>query len=292
MTTVLITGVNGFIGSHLAADLAKRGYRIVGSTSSEARLRVDTPNVDHKVVLRLGGPCDVRILQGIDAVIHCAWDLRPGAGQVNIDGTKRLLEAAEQGRVPHQVFISSYSAHDSAVSDYGRAKLVVQKHCLEHGHAVVRPGLVIGPGGMFQRMSDTVARHRVVPLVDGGRAMVPFIGLEDLQLSLATIVERRLTGLFALFSPDRITLKELMLEIRAAAGRRTLLIPVPSGLLLGPVWLMGKLGVTLPIGVDSLKGLHANLKVEDPSDLPTFVPRPLTLASTVRAAALAAPAAR
>ena len=185
---------------------------------------------------------------------------------------------AEQEGVPHQIFISSYSAHVAAVSDYGRAKLAVQTHCLERGHAVVRPGLVIGAGGMFQRMSDTVARHRVVPLVDGGRARVPFIGLEDLQLSMATIVERRLTGLFALFSPCRITLKGLMLEIRGAARRRTLLIPVPSGVLLGPVWLMGKLGVTLPIGVDSLRGLRANLNVEDPSDLPTFVPRPLTLA--------------
>ena len=292
MSTVLVTGVNGFIGSHLASNLARRGHRVVGSTSSEAGLQVDTPGVDHKIVLRLGSAFDTRIMQGIDTVIHCAWDLRPDAMRTNIDGTKRLLDLAEQQGVAHQVFISSYSAHAAAVSDYGRAKRVVQMHCLDRGHAAVRPGLVIGAGGMFQRMFDTVARHRVVPLVDGGRARVPFIGLEDLQLCLAVIVERRLTGLFTLFSPCRVTLKGLMLAMRDAAGRRTLLISLPAGALLGPLWLMGKLGVPLPVGVDSVRGLGANVNVDDPSDLPAFVPRPHALAGLVRGAARAAPSAR
>jgi len=288
MSTVLITGVNGFIGSHLAAHLAKCGHRVVGSTSSEAGLRIATPGVAHKAVLRLGGPCDAGILRGIDVVIHCAWDLRPGAIQANIDGTKQLLEVAEQAGVPYQLFLSSYSAHPLAVSAYGGAKLVVQEECLRRGLAAVRPGLVVGAGGLFQRISDTVARHLVVPLVDSGRARVPIIAVADLRRALADIMERRLTGLFSLFNPDLITLKALMLEIRAAARRRTLLIPVPSRLLLGSLWLMSKVGITPPINVDSLRGLQANLYVKDRSDLPAFVPRPLTLAEMVRAASLVA----
>jgi nucleoside-diphosphate-sugar epimerase len=288
MSTVLITGVNGFIGSHLAAHLAKCGHRIVGSTSSEAGLRIATPGVAHKVVLRLGGPCDAGILRGIDVVIHCAWDLRQGAIQANIDGTKQLLEVAEQAGVPYQLFLSSYSAHPLAVSAYGGAKLVVQEECLRRGLAAVRPGLVVGAGGLFQRISDIVARHLVVPLVDSGRARVPIIAVADLRRALADIMERRLTGLFSLFNPDLITLKALMLEIRAAARRRTLLIPVPSRLLLGSLWLMSKVRITPPINVDSLRGLQANLYVKDRSDLPAFVPRPLTLAEMVRAASLVA----
>jgi NADH dehydrogenase len=283
MSTILITGVNGYIGSHLATHLAGRGHRIVGSTRHAAGLRVATPGVARKVVFGLDGPCDEDIVRGVDVVIHCGWDARPGATRANIEGTRRLLEVAEGAGVPYQVFLTSYSAHPLAASEYGRAKLVVQEECLRRGLTVVRPGLVVGAGGLFQRMSDTVTRHLVVPLVDGGRHEVPIVAIEDLQRALAEIIERRLTGLFSLFNPDMITLKALMLEIRAAARRRTLLISVPSRLLLGPLWLMDKVGITPPINVDSLRGLRANIHARYRSDLPTFVPRPLSLAEMVRA---------
>jgi nucleoside-diphosphate-sugar epimerase len=284
MRTVLITGVNGFLGSHLAADLAKRGFRVTGSTSSEAGLRRATPGVERKGLLRFGGPWDPDIVRGVDTVIHCAWDLRPAAAPENIAGTTRLAGAAQEAGATHQIFISTYSAHPSAVSSYGKSKLSVQAYMLDRGHAVARPGLVIGPGGLFQRVYDTLTRRRFVPLLDGGRASVPIVGIRDLQDALVGIVERRLTGLLNLFNPDLVTLKHLMLEIRAAAARRTLLVPVPSALLLGPVWLMGRAGITLPINVDNLRGLRANVNVGGRSDLPAFVPRPLTLAEMVRAA--------
>jgi nucleoside-diphosphate-sugar epimerase len=292
MKTVLITGVNGFIGSHLAEDLAKRGHRVVGSTSHEAGLRVATPGVEHKVVLPLGGPWDPGIVRGVEAVIHSAWDVHAGAVRDNIAGTRRLVEAAEAAGAAHQVFISTYSAHRAAVSDYGKSKLEVQEYVLARGHAAVRPGLVIGPGGMFQRLADTLARHRVIPLVDGGRGKAPIIAIADFLQALAVIVERRLTGLFNLYNPDVVTLKDVMLEIRTAARRHSLLVPVPSGLLLGPVWLLGRLRVHLPITVDNLRGLRANVNVQERSDLPTFVPRPLSLAEMVRAASSGAPASR
>jgi nucleoside-diphosphate-sugar epimerase len=289
MRTVLITGVNGFLASHLAAELAGRGLRIRGSTSTEAGLRVATPGVEEKSVLRIGGPYDPGIIRGVDTLIHCAWDLRPGTAHDNVAGTQRLFEAAHAAGVAQQVFISTYSAHESAVTEYGRSKLLVQQDALRRGYAVVRPGLVIGPGGLFQRLADTMSRHRVVPLVDSGRGKVSIVAIGDFQRALAAIVERRLTGLFNLFNPVVVTLKDLVLEIRTAAVRKPFLLPVPSGLLLGPVWLLGRAGIRLPIDVDNLRGLRANRDVQDRSDLLTFVPRPLTLAEMVRAAGPARP---
>lgn len=292
MRTVLITGVTGFIGSHLAAELARRGFRVVGSTSSEAGLRAATPGVEQKVVLRLGAPCDEGWLRGVDAVIHCAWDLRPGAVPDNIAGTSRLVTAAEEAGVAHQVFMSTYSAHPAAAGDYGKSKLAVQRHMLERGHAAVRPGLVIGPGGMFQRLADTLAAHRVVPLVDGGRGRVPIVAIADFQCAFASIIEHERAGLLNLFNPALVTLKDLMLEIRSAARRKPLLVPIPSRLLLGPLWLLDRMGIRAPIDADNLRGLRSNFGLEDRSDLPAFVPRPLTLAEMVRAASHAGREAR
>lgn len=291
MSTIFITGVNGFIGSHLATHLAGRGHQVLGSTSHETGLRIATPGVREKVVLRLGGPCDAAELRGTDIVIHCAWDSRRGAMPVNVDGTRQVLEAAERAGVRYQLFVSSYSAHPSAVSDYGRAKFVVQEECRRRGVTVVRPGLVVGAGGLFQRMSEALARHRVVPLLDGGRPRVPIIAIGDLQRALTDIIGRRLPGLFSLFNPDLVTLKALMLEMQAIAGRRTLLIPVPSRLFLGLLWLMARVGITPPVSDENVRGLRANLHVRDRSDLLTFVPQPLALAEMVRASSVSATSA-
>jgi nucleoside-diphosphate-sugar epimerase len=282
MRTVLITGVEGFVGSHLAAGLAARGFRVSGSTSREASLRLATPGVARKVLLVLGGPCAPDSLAGADTVIHSAWDLRRGTASCNIAGTERLVEAAEAAGATHQVFISTYSAHPAAVTEYGKGKLAVQEYMLERGHTVVRPGLVVGPGGLYRRLAQTLAQRRVVPLVDGGRAAVPVVAISDFERAMADIVAHRRSGSFNLFNPEPVTLKALMLEIRAATPRRGVLVPVPAGLLLGPVWLMARIGLRLPIDTDNLRGLRANAGVRDRSDLTAFVPSPLTLAEMVR----------
>ena len=132
----------------------------------------------------------------------------------------------------------------------------------------------------------------MVPLVDGGRGKAPVIALSDFLSAVGGIVERRLTGVFNLFNPHLVPLRALTLLILAGSGRRALLVPVPSSLLLGPLWLLEQVGVKLPINLDNLKGLRANVNVKDRSDLPGLVPRPLTLPEMVLAARRAMPAIR
>jgi len=94
MKTVLITGINGFLGSHLAAELAVRGWRVRGTTRTAAALAHDVRGVAEKAVLDLGRPVDRRIFAGVDAVVHCAYDLRPAAMEQNLAATKAIAEAA------------------------------------------------------------------------------------------------------------------------------------------------------------------------------------------------------
>ena len=281
---VLVTGVTGFLGSRFAAALAARGYHVVGAASTVQGLETPTPGVARKVLFRLDEALTPGIVRGIDAIVHCAWIAGRAGANENVAGTRRLVEAAEAAGAAYQVFVSTVSAHSEAVSNYGRSKLAVQEYMLARGHACVRPGLVVGPGGIFQRLVDVVTRSAVVPLVDGGRGRVPVLALEDAQRTLVQLVERKLTGPFNLFSPDPVTLRDVVLEICAAQRRRPLVIPVPSTLLLGLTVLAERLGLTLPLDAENVRGWRANLGVLDASDLLTFVPAPLTLAEMVREA--------
>lgn len=284
MTTVLVTGVNGFVGTHLAVHLAGKGMRVIGSTSTEAGRCIPTPGVVRKVLLRLGDRSSRQVLDGIDTVIHCAWDLRPGLGVTNVDGTMLLIDEAAVAGVTHQIFISTSSAHEEAVTEYGRTKLEVQRHVLQRGHTALRLGLTIGSGGLFWRLFKTLSSRRVAPLLDGGRSLVPILAIADLQRAVADVTDARRTGLFNMFNPSLVPMRDIINEIRAAAKRPQLLVPVPSYLLLGPVWLAGRLGFRLPIDADNIRAMRANDGRQERSDLTTFVPHPMTLRAMVREA--------
>src|SRR5215472_566229 len=70
-------------------------------------------------------------------------------------------------------------------------------------------------------MAETLRRHPVAPLIDGGRALVPIIAIADLEQAAALVVERRQPALLNLFNPDLVSLREVLREIGTVAGRRT-----------------------------------------------------------------------
>jgi nucleoside-diphosphate-sugar epimerase len=284
MKTVFVTGVTGFVGSQSAVELARRGYRVIGSTNSATGLRSPTAGVERKWVLHLDETVKPEIFAGVQALVHCAYDLRRDLMQANVAGTERIAQAAADAGVTHQIFISSYSSHNAAVSDYGRTKFVLQERFLAMGQAVVRPGLIVGPGGMFARLYQNINNRPVVPLVGGGGARLPIVGIADFSFALGTIVERELHGLFNLFNPELITLQDLFAAIRTASRSRTLLLPVPARLLATCLEIMERLGITLPINSGSIRALQDNQHIDDPSDLMQFIPKPLTLAEMVNAA--------
>ncbi|HEX9442632.1 MAG TPA: hypothetical protein VGA73_00860, partial [Candidatus Binatia bacterium] len=239
--------------------------------------------VEQKTVWSLAGPVPPDLCAGVDAVVHSAYDLRRAAMEQNVGGTERLAEAAAAAGVGRQVFIGSYSAHAGAAGAYGRSKFILQEYFLARGHAVVRPGLVIGPGGMFERMAKTL-RLPIAPVADGGRDRVPVVALADFSTALAEIVERRRAGLYNLFNPEPVTLKDILAAVRAATASRTALLPAPAALLAALTRVMEKLGVAPPLDPESFAALKANQKVGDRSDLGAFVAAPLALAGMVEAA--------
>jgi nucleoside-diphosphate-sugar epimerase len=283
MKTVLITGVNGFVGSHLAGEMARRGWRVHGTTSGRAGLNAAVAGVELKRVLNLAGPVEREIFAAVDTVVHCAYDLRRRAMQQNVAGTERIVEAAAAAGVARQVFVSSYSAHGQAASAYGKTKFILQERFLARGHGVVRPGLIIGPGGMFERMVGTL-KLPIVPLADGGRDKVPVVALTDFQTALAAVIELGRAGAFNLFNPEPVTMKELFAAIRNATGSRAFFAPVPAAPLAALARVMEKIGVAPPFDAESLRALKANQKQRDRSDLGEFVAQPLTLAEMVDAA--------
>ena len=123
MASYLITGVAGFIGSHLAHALVERGDTVRGldnfSTGrlqniAELRERIDLHEIDLRDAEGVRAACE-----GIDYVLHqgalasvprSVLEPRP-SHESNLDGTFNLLEGARAAKVKRVVYAASSSAY-------------------------------------------------------------------------------------------------------------------------------------------------------------------------------------
>ena len=109
----LVTGASGFLGKHLIQKLVARGDE-VSALVWPTRTRSVLQNLP--VILIDGDVQDTaaikRATQGQDVVFHCAgkvadWGPRSEFYQVNVEGTRNLLEANRAAGVKHFIHISS-----------------------------------------------------------------------------------------------------------------------------------------------------------------------------------------
>src|SRR4051812_35545118 len=121
----LVTGVAGFIGSHLAEALVAGGHTVRGVDVGQQRANLRTLQDDGRftpVAADLEEAALEPLLDGIDVVFHLA--ARPGVRSswgdefaeyvsANVLVTQRLLEAAT-GRVQRFVYASSSSVYGDA----------------------------------------------------------------------------------------------------------------------------------------------------------------------------------
>jgi nucleoside-diphosphate-sugar epimerase len=252
-----ITGANGYVGGCVKKFFAARDWEIFELS------RRPKPGA-RSFQFQLGDDLSPELLSGVDAFVHCAYDFAvlrwDEIAAVNIEGSRKALEAARAANVSKIVFVSSISAYDGCRSLYGKAKLQIEKIALANGALVVRPGLVHGgvAGGMFGRLAQKLRKSAVVPLMGGGKQIQFLVHSDD----LCAFIEKYAAG--AIEIPPRILtaanerpwpFKDLITAIAHAQGKKPTFIPVPWQL----VWLALKsaeaFGLRLNFRSDSLVSL-------------------------------------
>ena len=151
--TIAMTGVSGYLGGTLAAHWQHRGHAV------------------SPISARLGAPVDPTEISGSQILVHCAHDFHRGAEELNVSGSRLLHEAASGLRM---IFISSHSARPDTQSRYGITKYRVEQIFVNE--CIVRPGLVLGSGGLSERNIGRLDRSSIVPLVDASTSHLALIG--------------------------------------------------------------------------------------------------------------------
>jgi nucleoside-diphosphate-sugar epimerase len=196
----LVTGGQGFVGSHLCARLVAEGHRVrvLARPASDLRniaaleLEVVRGDVTEPVSL----PAAVA---GCDVVFHVAGALKGLREQdlfrVNAEGTRNLLAAAAQARPSRFVYVSSLAAAGPSpggrtprtedmpprpLTWYGRSKLAGEdavRSAVGLSWTIVRPPIVFGP-----RERDVLRYFRFAR-----RGYLPVVGFSDRYYSLVYV---------------------------------------------------------------------------------------------------------
>lgn len=192
----LVTGGNGFLGSHLCRALLEAGWevRVLVQPGTDTERLEGLPL--HCLPGDLLAPHSLeRACAGVRVVFHLAgvvadWGPAELFWRVNVGGTRTLLAAAARAGAQRLVFVSSLAVHryvgisdgdeswprDNTDHPYGASKIACEDLLLK-AHArgeletvVVRPGVVpFGPGDRLS-LPGLLRHHRRYLHVAGGRA--------------------------------------------------------------------------------------------------------------------------
>ncbi|MGO8704011.1 MAG: NAD-dependent epimerase/dehydratase family protein [Candidatus Brocadiia bacterium] len=256
---VLLTGANGFVGSHILDQLCAAGHPVrvlLRKTSRTGFIEDHLPGVE----VRYGSVTDPGPLrdavQGADCVIHCAGKTKAVRAAeydaVNLEGTRNVVAAvnAEKATVKHLVHISSLAANHPAgadapaletdaprpVSEYGRSKLRAEELVRETCQApftILRPSAVYGPRDAdFLPVFKAVRRH-LMPLIGGGRMQLSLVCVGDVAAAALRCLgnPQAYRKTYHVASPEPCSTRDFLREIAAVMNVRTVPIFIPFALL-------------------------------------------------------------
>ena len=109
---IFVTGASGYIGSVIAARLARKGHKGYGLTRSREHARALENIGAHPVLGDLAGEQDwLGVLQNCDGAVHTAFDGENGAADVDHAALEALRLASLDGRVRRVLYTSGTWVH-------------------------------------------------------------------------------------------------------------------------------------------------------------------------------------
>src|ERR1017187_2681574 len=253
----LITGANGFIGSHVTRFLLgqREQVRVLVRPQSDRRLLEGLP-----VELAVGDLRDAASLsaplQGVQRVYHVAADYRLWAKnpqdiyESNVTGTRNLLSAAHQAGIDRFIYTSSVGTlvppHAGKLPDeetqlqlsdmighYKRSKFLAEQEALEAARqgqpvVIVNPTTPVGPGDWKPTPTGRVIldflNGKIPAYVDTG---LNFVAVEDVAKGHWLAATRGQVGARYILGNRNLTLKQLLQILSTLSGRKMPRIRLP-----------------------------------------------------------------
>ncbi len=233
---ILVTGGTGFIGRALVRSLVESGYPVRTLIRPSPR----TPNLPRGVPVEVAvsSLTDVRGLRaamvGVDVVYHLAGVERGSAyaslEQVDIQGTRTLVQAASDARVERIFFVSHLGADRASAYRVIRAKGIAEDFIRRSGidYTILRSAIVYGPqDGFTTGLARLLHALPSIFLVPGdGKTLLQPLWVEDLATCLTWALDDPTTrnNTYEVGGPEYFAFKDILELIMQTIGIRRRLV--------------------------------------------------------------------
>ena len=237
---VVLIGGGGFLGTHLAEELLRRGarLRIVDRHPEKAHYLRPLANLGQIQLAR----CNVKdarsienALQGADAAAYLVGTWGADQQALQADGALRAAQVAEAQGCAAFVYVSAIGADPASDSGYAATKGEGEAGVrMAYPRAtIVRPSVMFGEDDKFVNLfAGLIAALPALP-VFGAEARLQPLFVDDAAAAIANaLADPGAHGgkTYELAGPEVLTMGELHRRIAAAQGRERSFIAVPDGL--------------------------------------------------------------
>lgn len=279
---ILVTGGTGLVGGHLIWHLLQKHNKVVAIKRESSKISQlesilgfytdDVNSYIKRVEWRIADMCDEdslrKSLSGIDTVYHCAAMVSLGGSgsgmtDVNVSGTKMMVELALEQKIRRFCFVSSIAAcgHNQNPNDlidentpvypdeiqslYAKSKYLSEQEVwkgIKNGlHAViVNPGVILGYSG-----SDS-GSARIFSLVKKGLLFYTpggsgYVDVKDVAAMMIALSESEIAGERFILVGENKTTREILSAIAAGYGKVKPFIGINRGMMM----FLGRIAETL-----------------------------------------------
>ena len=277
---VLLTGATGFLGSEIARELVRQGHTLRVLARATSKLDGLAGVTHERVVGDLLDPASIeRALEGMDAVIHAAGSTSARQRdhrmlvQVNVDGTRNLLEAAARRpglRVVHTSTVGAVGGAPRPVLLDERAKwnlgglgyhyldskrqgeeLALARAREGMNLVVVNPGMIFGPGDVYLTSTRYVLEYLRGKNRFAVRGGLSFCDVRDVARAHVAALTQGRPGERYILAGQNLTHREALAALHQLTGLNRP-IRMPGALIMAAAGISQALARLRPHGLEDL----------------------------------------
>ena len=251
-----LTGASGFLGRHLVVELAKE-YAVRSIT----RHKVPVLGVHESFIGNLKEVVFLeRALGGCQVVVHCAAvtnHVDPDVVEVNVNYTRRLVQAAKKEKVKKFVYISTENVTYHCKDPYTRSKAEAERLVLQKfpQALILRSSLIFGREDQryLSILMKAVRSLPVVPVFPKSICTLQPIHVEDVAKLVHQGLKLNKKGTYTLVGAEPCSFAEVGRILEKYIGKHRLFLPIPG-------FLVKFVSFFLQFGPRSAKRLHFMLE--------------------------------